>query len=459
MSNRPTPREALPQIEIWDQPEHLHAFQRDESFAGALPLAVAFPRSTQEVAEVMRYAHQHKLPVVPRGAGTGLAGAAVPLDHVLILSLEKMNRILAIDWERQVAIVEPGVITGQIRDAAEAEGLFYPPIPASVDSCTIGGNISTNAGGLCAVKYGVTREYVLALEVVLADGSIIRTGAPLAKNSTGYNLTQLIVGSEGTLGVVTQITLKLLPQPRERITLLAGFSSLTTVSQAVLRILQAQVLPPTLELLPQGAVRCVLDRHPELSYPFPDMAASLLIELDGRESAHLEHDLEKLESVLTQVGAQELRVATTASQRNLLWQVRKLVRDSIASSGDFVEADSVVPRPSLPHLVAAAQEVAKIAGLEVICYGHAGDGNLHTYFRRNRLPEEVWKIKSARALKLFFEKTVELGGMISGEHGIGFLKRDFLPMVFSPTEIELMKQIKRAFDPHDLLNPGKIFPA
>ncbi len=452
-------RSCCPDLECQTHPEQIEAYGHDEAFRGpTAPAAVVFPKNTADVVRVMLWARKEKTPIIPRGAGSGLSGAAVPLSEAVVVSLERMNKILEIHEGDGVAVVEPGVITGEIRKAVEAQGLFYPPIPASVDLCTIGGNVATNAGGMCAVKYGVTREHVLGLEVVLASGEVIQTGGRFVKNSTGYNLTQLIIGSEGTLGIITKIILKLIPLPKERATLLVPFDSLKTVSTSIVDILGGRLLPPTLELIPKAAVSCVLARNSELHFPFPDHAATLLIELDSRDGSSLEPQLEDLAKILARTQAAEPVLAMTSTQRDEIWNVRKNVRDAVANSGDFVEADSVVPRRRVPELVEAAQEVASSNGLEVVCYGHAGDGNLHTYFRHGNHPKEEWANRSKLALTEFLRRTVALGGTISGEHGIGILKRDFLPMALSKAQIELMRKIKRAFDPDDLLNPGKVLP-
>jgi glycolate oxidase len=452
-------REKLSALEIVSEADRLEGYCRDEAFKGGIaPIAVAYPRNTLEVVEIVRWARRENTPLIPRGAGTGLTGGAVPISKALTVSLEKMNRILEIHEGDGVAVVEPGVITGEIRKAAEAEGLFYPPIPASIDSCSIGGNIATNAGGLCAVKYGVTRDYVLGLEVVLPTGEVIETGGRFMKNSTGYNLTQLIVGSEGTLGIVTKIILKLIPLPKERATLLVPFDSLRAVALAITEIFRNRILPPTLELIPQAAVKCVLARHNDLRFPFPDHAATLLVELDSRNGSSLESQMTDLAEVLSPLQAGEPAMATGPAQRDEIWAVRKNVRDAVANFGDYEEADSVVPRHRVPDLVLAADEVAAANDLAVVCYGHAGDGNLHTYFRRGDHAQKDWEVRSQKVLREFFERTVALGGTLSGEHGIGLLKRDFLPMALSGAQIDLMRRLKRAFDPDNILNPGKILP-
>ena len=448
----------LPPDRVWTDPEKLASYGRDEAASGRIPRAVAFPVDAREVAAVLAWADRERVPVIPRGAGSGLSGAAVPLADAVVLSLERMNRILSVDPGAMTAVVEPGAITGDIRRAAAAKRLLYAPIPASVDFCTIGGNVATNAGGLCAVKYGVTREHVLALEAVLPTGEIVETGAALAKSSTGYNLTQLLCGSEGTLAVITKITLRLLPLPAETMTLLAPFPSVDHVARAVLAVLAGNVVPPTMELLPRDAVRCVLGKHPDYSYPFPDAAASLLLEMDGHDAETVAGQTAHLAEILAFHGAGEPVVASTPAQRDELWTLRKQVRDSIATTGEYVEADAVVPRARLPELLRAAETAAKEAGLDQITYGHAGDGNLHTYFWRGTLDDAAWAKASDTALTSLFRAAVALGGTISGEHGLGFLKRDYLPLAADAATIALMKRLKAAFDPNGILNPGKVLP-
>ena len=456
---RPVPLDLpLPADRVWAPPdERLLPYIGDEAARGVTPVAVAFPLTTAEVAAVLKWATARRVPVIPRGAGSGLAGGAAATDGAVVLALERMNRLIAIDETDRVAVAQPGVITGDIRRAAEAKGLLYAPIPASVDLCSIGGNVATNAGGLCAVKYGVTREHVLALEAVLPTGEILRTGGRYEKSSAGYDLTQLICGSEGTLAVVTEVTLKLLPLPRERMTMLLPFDSTVDVARAVAAMLGA-VVPPTMELLPRAAVELTRARNPQLPFPFPDRAASLLVEMDGDDADAVAAATARAAEIAKRHGAGEPAVAGTAKQRDELWTLRKRVRDSIAGSGPYVEADSVVPRAKLPELLAAADDAARAAGVSQISYGHAGDGNLHTYFRRGALDDASWKQAGETALRHFFESTAKLGGTISGEHGVGLLKRDFLPIAVDPAAIALMRRIKSAFDPAGILNPHKVLP-
>lgn len=448
----------LPADRIRTDAEALAPYARDEAESGHPPRAVVFPANTGEVAAVLRWAHERRVPVVPRGAGSGLSGAAVPSADAVVLSLERLNARLEIDAGDMIAEVDPGVITGEIRRAAEAEGLLYAPIPASVDFCTIGGNVATNAGGLCAVKYGVTREHVLGLEAVLPGGEVIRTGGRFRKSSTGYDLTQLLCGSEGTLAVITGITLKLLPLPRERMTLLVPFGSTSDLTRGVVDVLASGLIPPTMEFLPRAAVRCVLERHPEYAFPFPDAAASLLVEMDGDDPDSIAVAVGRIAETLAKAGAAEPAIATTPARREELWTLRKQVRDSIAGSGAYVEADGVAPRTKLPELYEASIEAGRRHGLEVISYGHAGDGNLHTYFRRGGADDATWGAASKAAMADYLRATVALGGTLSGEHGIGASKREYLPLALPPAQIALLRRIKSAFDPHGILNPGKVLP-
>ena len=449
----------LPRDRVWTDAERLAPFARDEAATGVAPLAVVFPESTAEVSAVLKWANERRVPVVPRGAGSGLSGAAIPVPGAIVLSLTRLNTFLRVDAADLTVEVHPGVITGEVRRAAETHNLLYAPIPASVDFCTIGGNVATNAGGLCAVKYGATREHVLGLEAVLATGEIIRTGGRFQKSSTGYNLTQLLCGSEGTLAVITGITLKLLPLPAARMTMLVPFDSADALARGVVAILGGSIIPPTMEFLPRAAVRCVLEKHPDYAYPFPERAASLLVEMDGPDPDVVAEQITLLSEVLKGCGAGEPAVAMTPARREELWTLRKQVRDSIANSGDYVEADGVAPKRALPALYQAALDAGAEAGLDVISYGHAGDGNLHTYFRRGDLRDDAaWAKAGDVALTRYFRDTVALGGTISGEHGIGSSKRKYLPLAMAPEQIELLRRIKSAFDPHGILNPHKVLP-
>lgn len=434
-------------------------YSRDESTSSqGFIYAVLFPTTVEEVSIILRHAQEHRIPVVPRGAGSGLSGACVPEVLSFIVSLEKMNRILEIDTQNHQAVVEPGVITGYLRHEAELKGLFYPPIPSSLDYCTLGGNVATNAGGLCAVKYGVTRKYVLGLEAVLPGGDIIRTGGKFVKHTSGYDFTQLLTGSEGTLAIITKITFSLLPFPSERATILVAFESLRNAGQCIAELLSKGIVPPTLELMPREAIDCVLNINRDLSFPFSQESATLLIEMDAFTPTSLQGEVEKLYEIVTTHTNIEPLLAASSSQRDEFWSVRKKIREAIAREANFVEADAVVPRKSLPALIEAAQLSAQEFGLKAVSYGHAGDGNLHTYFQNTNHDETGWQDLQPKVLKHFFDQVVKLEGTISGEHGIGSLKKKYLPLAISERQIDLMRQVKKAFDPYGILNPGKVLP-
>lgn len=482
-------RLACPQMLIQTSADVLRHYSSDESTStNGYVHAVFFPTNTQEVSVVLKHAEKHRIPVIPRGAGSGLSGACVPIQSSFILSLEKMNRILEIDEQNHTALVEPGAITKDLRDAAEAKNLYYPPIPSSLDFCTLGGNVATNAGGLCAVKYGVTRKYILGLEVVVPGGEIINTGGKFVKHTTGYDLSQLIAGSEGTLAVITQILFSLLPLPSERATLLVPFDSVQIAAKCVQAFLSQGLVPPTLELMPKEAIDCVLKINKDMTFPFKNEAATLLIELDAFSKEALLSDTEKLYEILKAYCLAEPLLASSSMQREDFWSVRKSIREAIKRADIFVEADAVVPRHALPKLIEAAQVTATKFGVNVISYGHAGDGNLHTYFQKGTLSDAKWKaiigtcgtfstskasgisasviagdhssiknkLTKDHLLSHFFQQVIDLGGTISGEHGIGFLKRDYLPLAISEKQLEIMRQIKKAFDPRGILNPGKV---
>ncbi|MCI5071517.1 FAD-binding protein [bacterium] len=445
-----------PDIVIMTDHEKCMDYQRDESACTPLfSCPVVFPKSTQDIQNIVKLAHKLKLPIVPRGAGSGLNGACVPIDESIIICFEHMNRLLELDEENFTATVEPGMITGDIRKTVEPKGLFYPPVPASVDYCSIGGNIATNAGGLCAVKYGVTREYVRGLEVVLPNGEVIQTAGPWMKCSTGYDLTQLFTGSEGTLGIVSKIILKLIPLPKHRQTLLIAFDSLDAAAIAVNSLLKQGLSIPTMELIPKEAVDCVKAIY-QYTYPFEQAAASLLIELDAMGEDQIEQQTMKLYESIIDLCADEPLMAQNEQQREDLWLFRKSVRNSIVAQGDYVEADSVVARSKIKNLLQAAREVSKKHNTACISYGHAGDGNLHTYFLKQDTPEQEWNAKKELILNDFFTATHKLGGTLSGEHGIGMDKVKFMNITNSQAHLDTMQSIKKALDPHNIMNPGKV---
>jgi glycolate oxidase len=439
-------------------PEDLERYGADETEDLVFPPeAVVRPASVEEVQAVFRLATRERLPVTPRAAGTGLSGGCLPVRGGLSLSLERMNRILELDLENLVAVVEPCVITETLQRAVEAEGLFYPPDPASRGSCTLGGNVAECAGGPRALKYGVTKDYVLGLEAVLPDGRLIRTGGKLLKNVTGYNLTQLLVGSEGTLAVVTKIILKLLPLPALSRTLLVPFPTLESAAGTVAAIFQARVVPCACEFMERAAVEAAA-RHLGRNPPHATAEAVLLLEVDGNDEATLQAEALRIGEVATARGALDVFLAETPEHRRDLWALRRAMGEAVKKLSVYKEEDTVVPRARLPELIRGVKEICARHGLTSICYGHAGDGNIHVNLLRMDLSERAWEDVLPRAIREIFAHTVALGGSLSGEHGIGWVQKEFLPIALGPAEIDLMRALKRAFDPLGLLNPGKIFP-
>jgi glycolate oxidase len=402
----------------------------------------------------MKAAYEHEVPVTPRGGGTGRVGGAVPVPGGIVLAFERMNAIEGIDRQELTTHVQPGVITGDLKRATEEENLFYPPDPNSRDSCAIGGNLAANAGGPRAFKYGVTREYVMGMEVVLADGTILKLGRETKKGVTGYDLTSLMVGSEGTLGIVTEATLRLIPKPESTVTALACFSSLDEVAPVVSSLMTQGQLPSCIELLDEEAIRIV---RPEAGLTIPnETKAMLLIELDGEE-AKLEDELERTGNILFDLDALEVLVAQSGSERERLWASRRELSYSMKRQAkNKLSEDVVVPRTKMADLLGYCSQLAEQNELIIPTYGHAGDGNLHVNFLWND-PDE--KLKVDEAIKLLFQRVLELRGTLSGEHGIGVLKAPYLGMEQSPQLIALQEKIKDVFDPKHILNPGKIFPA
>ncbi len=422
------------------------------------PLVVVKPDTVEQVSSIMKIASRHKIPVTPRGAGTGLSGGALPLFGGIVLSTEKLNRIISIDEQNLQATVEPGVINQVFRDAVEAKGLFYPPDPASRGSCFLGGNLAENSGGPKAVKYGVTKDYVLNCEVVLPDGEIIWTGANVLKNSTGYNLTQLIIGSEGTLGIITKIVFRLIPKPTEDLLMLVPFASAEKACEAVSAVFRAGITPSAMEFMERDAIDFVLRFHSSSLEIKPHIKAHLIIEVDGHDSEMLMRDCEKISEVVMQYECDEVMFADTAAQKAELWKLRRAAGEAVKSHSVYKEEDTVVPRAHLPVLLKGVKEIGKKYGFRSVCYGHAGDGNLHVNIIKENMSDEEWNNKVPEGIKEIFELCHRLGGTISGEHGIGLVQKQYLPIVFNETQIQIQKKIKAVFDPHNILNPGKIFP-
>lgn len=422
------------------------------------PDVVVKPSSTEEISKILKYCNENLIPVTPRGAGTGLSGGAIPHNGGVVISTEKLNKIIEIDERNLQVITEPGVITEVLQNAVKEKNLFYPPDPASRGSCFIGGNISENSGGPKAVKYGVVKDYVLNLEIVLPTGEIIWTGANVLKNSTGYNLTQLIVGSEGTLGIVTKIVLKLIPLPKYDLLILAPFASLEKASEAVSAIFRAGFIPSAMELIERDALNVVSKMVDSYVVPIDEnIAAHLIVEVDGNNIDVLMSEMEAIAELLQQFDAGEIFFADDAQQKNELWKLRRRVAEDVKLAGYTIEEDTVVPRAELPALIKGVKELGRQHNFHAVCYGHAGDGNLHIRIKKEGIPNSYGNEEMNKILRVLFELVKSLGGTISGEHGIGLIQKDFLHIVFNEANLRLMREIKKAFDPNNILNPGKIF--
>ena len=423
-----------------------------------LPDIVIKPRTAEEISGIMKICNAHKIPVTPRGAGTGLSGGALPHLGGVVISFERMNTIIEIDEKNLQVTTEPGVITEVLQNAVKEKGLFYPPDPSSRGSCFIGGNIAENSGGPKAVKYGVVKDYVLNLEVVLPTGEIIWTGANVLKNSTGYNLTQLIVGSEGTLGLVTKIVLKLIPHPKYDLLMLVPFNDLENAGAAVSAIFRAGFTPSALELVEADALR-IVSKFVESS-PVPigeNVAAHLIIEVDGNNKDLLMQDMESIAALLTDFDCGEIYFADDEQQKAELWKLRRRVSEAVKLAGYTIEEDTVVPRASLPALIKGIKELRSLYNFDAVCYGHAGDGNLHVRIKK---PGNIYSLDNTEvipALKALFSLVKSMGGTISGEHGIGLIQKEYMPIMFDEVTINLMRGIKKTFDPNNILNAGKIF--
>jgi glycolate oxidase len=439
--------------------EDIEPYSHDEVVGlRAQPEVVVRATSAEQIASLFRLAQRERIPVTPRGAGWGLSGGAVPVCGGIVLSLEKMNRILEIDKENLMVTVEPGVITGNIHRAVEAEGLFYPPDPASLDSCTIGGNIAEGAGGPRAVKYGTTMHYVCGLEAVLPSGDIIHCGGKLVKNVTGYNLLQLLVGSEGTLAVVTKIILRLLPLPKEQIDLLVPYDDFQAAADTVSAIIAEHIVPTTIEFMERDSILAV-EQLLEKEVPHHDAAAHLLIQLDGNRREQVDADMEVVGELCLQHGARDVLVARDRPTRERLWEARRKIIEALkhASPINHME-DVVVPRSALPALLKGVRSVAERQQVRIISFGHAGDGNVHINVLKDALPDERWNELVPAVTDAIYRMSLSLGGQLTGEHGIGATRRKYLPLALDPAQIELMRQIRSIFDPNGILNPAKIFP-
>ena len=422
------------------------------------PDCVLKPGSTEEISKILQYCNTHKIPVTTRGGGTGLSGAALPIHGGVVIAMSRFDKIIEIDERNLQASVEPGVITQVFQEAVIEKGLFYPPDPSSRGTCFIGGNLAHCSGGPRAVKYGVTRDYVLDLEVVLANGDIIHTGAKVLKNSTGYNLTQLFVGSEGTLGIITKVVFKLLPYPSMNKVLLAPFRSPDKACAAVSAIFRAGIIPSALEFMERDAIDWTLKFRSDINLQIgPDEQAHLLIEVDGNDEETILKDIDKIVLVLEQFDCMDINFAESEAQKTDLWKLRRSVAEAVKSNSTYKEEDTVVPRAELPVLLSGVKAIGKKYGFNTVCYGHAGDGNLHVNIIKGNLTEEQWKNDVTLGIREIFKLVVDLGGTLSGEHGIGLVQQPYMNIKFPEIQLELMRKIKFAFDPVGILNPGKIF--
>lgn len=423
-----------------------------------LPEAVVQPGNTAEVSALMALCTQERIPVTVRGGGSGLAGGALPVHGGLVMHMKRFDRILDIDERNAQVRVEPGVVTEVLQQAVREKGLFYPPDPSSRGWSFIGGNVGTNAGGPKAVKYGVVKDHVLNLEVVLPTGEVVWTGANTLKNSTGYNLTQLMVGSEGTLGVVTQIVLKLQPHPTHNLLLLAPFFSADSACAAVAAIFQAGVTPSALEFMERNAIDWVLRYLGDVAIPVADdVQAHLLIEVDGFHPDSLYADCAKIQEVLDHFDCGEVLFADDEATKTDLWRMRRNVAHAVKNNSVYKEEDTVVPRAELPRLLQGVKAIGAQYGFESVCYGHAGDGNLHVNILRGDLTEQHWLAEVPKGIREIFELVKSLGGTLSGEHGVGYVQKPYMDVFFGETEMRLMRGIKAVFDPAGVLNPGKVF--
>jgi glycolate oxidase len=421
------------------------------------PEVVAKPQTVEQVSQLMKLCNEKLIPVTPRGAGTGLAGGALAVQGGLMISMERFNKILDIDEQNLQATVEPGVITELFINAVAGKGLLYPVDPASKGSCFIGGNVANCSGGPRVVKYGTIREYVLNLEVVLASGEVIWTGANTLKYASGYNLTQLLIGSEGTLGIVTKIVTKLIPKPTLDALMLASFSTNEDACAAVSAIFRAGVVPSALEFMERRGIEWVIE-HDSIAFDLKDgIGAFLLIEADGTNQDVIFADCEKINEVLEQHNCREVLFADSSAQKEELWRIRRTMAVSVKSNSIYKEEDTVVPRAALPQLIKGIKQIGNKYGFESVCYGHAGDGNLHVNIVKAGMSDADWNSKLKDGITEVFELTIALGGTLSGEHGIGLVQKNYMPLKYTPMHFAIWKGIKDVFDPNGILNPGKIF--
>ncbi|KHF39505.1 FAD-binding protein [Halalkalibacter okhensis] len=443
------------QKRILSKEADLHSYAFDGSFGYYLPERVVQPINSDEVIDIVKLANQYLVPIYPRGQATCLSGGPLPVDGGIVIDMVKMDQKLEIDSENLIAIVSPGVITASIQKAALEKGYFYPPDPSSAHVSTIGGNVAENSGGPRGLKYGITGDYVIGLEVVTPEGKLIRTGGQTIKNVTGYNLTKLIVGSEGTLGIVTEITLRLIPKPKKSVSLMAVFDQLVDSGASISTILSSGILPAAMEIMDQSCIQAVENFKPS-GYP-TDAAAIVLIELDGHPVA-IEDEIKEVATICKQLHARTVKVATTEEERGKLWEARKLVSPAITKiKPTKISEDATVPRSQIPRMFERLIEIREKYAIDLVVFGHAGDGNLHpNILADKRDQEEMRRVEDA--VTEIFEAAIELGGTLSGEHGIGTMKAPYMEKELGIDGLEMMKRVKEAWDPNNIMNPKKIFP-
>ncbi len=437
-------------------PEDLAVYSYDGTFEEHRPDVVVLPRSTEQISQIVKLAARERIPVVTRGMGSGLTAASVPFRGGIALSMTRMNRILEIDEVNATVHAEAGIVTADLQAAVEKLGLFYPPDPSSIKHSTIGGNIACNAGGPRCLKYGVTGDYVLGLTVVLADGRILHTGGKLIKDVVGYDLTALLTGSEGTLGVITEALLRLTAKPKFARTALVEFPALADASRTVNAILSAGIVPATLELMDETAIACI-EESLHLGLPL-DVEATLLIETDGADEAGVLREIEAIAEICRQCGARQVKVAANEAERSSLWKARRSVSPALARKApNKLGEDITVPRSAIPEAIRRIKAVSAKYGLPIVIFGHAGDGNLHPNILFDKRDPEQWK-KVEQMVAEEFAIALELGGTLSGEHGVGSLKRPYMETALGTVSLDIQKRIKAALDPLNILNPGKVFP-
>ncbi|WP_209123658.1 FAD-binding oxidoreductase [Alkalihalobacillus sp. BA299] len=443
------------QRRVLSEKADLHSYAFDGSFGHFLPERVVQPIHRDEVVDIVKLANQYQVPIYPRGQATCLSGGPLPVDGGIVIDMVKMNQKLEIDSENLISVVSPGVITAEIQKAALEKGFFYPPDPSSAHVSTIGGNVAENSGGPRGLKYGVTGDYVIGLEVVTPEGKVIRTGGKTIKNVTGYNLTKLIVGSEGTLGIVTEITLRLIPKPKKSVSLMAVFDTLVDSGKSISSILSSGILPAAMEIMDQSCIQAVENYKPS-GYP-TDAAAIVLIELDGHPVA-IEDEIKEVAEICKQLNARTVKVATTEEERVKLWEARKLVSPAITKiKPTKISEDATVPRSQIPRMFERLMEIRDKYKIDLVVFGHAGDGNLHPNILADKRDQEEMK-RVEDAVTEIFEAAIDLGGTLSGEHGIGTMKAPYMERELGIDGLDMMKRVKEAWDPNNIMNPKKIFP-